>query len=155
MRLKNRFQMVQTPIQVLAFQPSRHHCSMEAEGACSNPVKAAVLQNLRVTCFPKRDAQHHLRRPGLNAVLYSLRCAGVIVMRSRCFQTAVPRCSDAASWSQLLATLTESAARAADITIVKNSCTSCRPYHHETFLTSVFCPASFLELGCPCSFSIH
>ena len=133
MRLKNRFQMVQTPIQVLAFQPSRHHCSMEAEGACSNPVKAAVLQNLRITCFPKRDAQHHLRRPGLNAV---------------------PRCSDAASWSQLLTTLTESAATAADITIVKNSCASCRPYHHEPFFRSLFCPASGLELGCPCSFSI-
>ena len=34
-----------------------------------------------MTCFPKRDAQHHLGRPGLKAVLYSLRCDGVIVMR--------------------------------------------------------------------------
>ena len=78
----------------------------------------AVLHNLRITCFPKRDAQHHLRRPGLKAVLYSLRCDGVIVMRSRCFQAAVPRCSDAASRSQLLASLTDSAARDADIMIV-------------------------------------
>ena len=119
MSLQNRFQMVPTRILVLASQQSRHHCSIEAEGACSNPVKAAVLHNLRITCFPKRDAQHHLRRPGLKAVLYSLRCDGVIVMRPRCFQAAVPRCSDAASWSQLLASLTDSAARVADITIVK------------------------------------
>ena len=119
MRLKNPFQMGQTPIQVLGFQPSRHHCSMEAEGACYNPVKAAVLQNLRITCFPKRYAQHHLRRPGLKAVLYSLRCEGVIVMRSRCFQTTVPRCSDAASWSQLQASLTDSAARDTDTTFLE------------------------------------
>ena len=43
---------------------------------------------------------------------------GVIVMRSRCFQAAVPRCSDAVSWSQLLAFLADSAARDADIMFV-------------------------------------
>ena len=130
------------------FLPSRQHCSIKAEGACSNPVKGAVLRNLRNTCFPKRDAQHHLRRPGLKAVLYSLRCDCVIVMRFRCFQATVPRCSDAASWSQLLASLIDSAARDAGIMIVttekgarsENNCTSCHPYHCQPFLKMCFAP---------------